>query len=338
MFPTPHRRLALLTVVALAATAPVACSERPKGSGPMRVVAGNGAEGFADGTGEAARFRKPIRLAALSPDSIVVADIFNHALREVSLDGRVRTIVGGPDRKGHRDGPAEEAQISSPHGVAVSPDGVIAVAEASNHTIRLLTPARGTDGTARYVVSTLAGAPGQEGLVEGPAAEARFNSPHATLWDRDGSLLVADIGNARIRRIRGGRVETVAGAEKGVFTYPMDIAFGADGTLLVADAGANLIRTWTAADGVRTLRVVGGALHTPHGVAGGSDGRVYVADMDAHEVIAIARDGRVGHFAGSGEKGSGPQQLSRPAAVLVHAGHLWVADLDNHRIAVVPLG
>ena len=74
-------------------------------------------------------------------DSVVVADIFNHAIREVRLDGRVRTIVGGPDRKGYRDGPAEEAQIASPHGVGVSPTGVIAVAEASNHTIRLLTPA-----------------------------------------------------------------------------------------------------------------------------------------------------------------------------------------------------
>jgi hypothetical protein len=41
--------------------------------------------------------------------------------------------------------------------------------------------------------------------------------------------------------------------------------------------------------------------------------------------------------AGTGEKGSSPTQLSRPAAVLVHAGHLWVADLDNHRIMVVPL-
>jgi DNA-binding beta-propeller fold protein YncE len=327
----------LPALLALAGLAAAGCSARPKGPGPMRVVAGNGTEGFADGTGAVARFRKPIRLAALGEDSVAVADIFNHAIREVSLDGRVRTIVGGPDRKGYRDGPAEQAQISSPHGVAVSPEGVIAVAEASNHTIRLLTPARAADGTTRYTVSTLAGAPGQEGLADGPVAQARFRSPHATLWDRDGSLLVTDIGNARVRRIRGGQVETVAGAEKGVFVYPMDIAFSSDGTLLVADAGANLIRTWTPADGVQTLRVVG-ALHTPHGVAGAPDGWVYVADMDANDVVAIARDGRVSHVAGTGQKGPGPLQLNRPAAVLVHAGHVWIADLDNHRIAVVPLG
>ena len=182
-----RRRLAVLALAGLAAAA---CSARPKGPGPMRVVAGNGTEGFADGTGALARFRKPIRLAAFGDDSVVVADIFNHAIREVRLDGRVRTIVGGPDRKGYRDGPAEEAQIASPHGVGVSPDGVIAVAEAANHTIRLLTPARSSDGTTRYTVSTLAGASGQEGDADGPAAEARFRSPHAAIFDRDSSLVV----------------------------------------------------------------------------------------------------------------------------------------------------
>jgi DNA-binding beta-propeller fold protein YncE len=328
-----RRRLAVL---AIAGATAAACSARPQGPRPARIVAGNGSEGFADGTGALARFRKPIRLAALGADSVVVADIFNHAIREVRLDGRVRTIVGGPDRKGYRDGPADEAQIASPHGVGVSPAGTIAVAEASNHTIRLLTPAQSRDGATRYTVSTLAGASGQEGDADGPAAEARFRSPHAALLDRDGSLVVPDIGNASLRRVRDGRVETVAGAERGTFTYPMDVAFAPDGTLLIADAGTNLVRTWTAAAGLGTLKVVG-ALHTPHGVAAGPDGTVYVADMNAHQVVAVDREGRLTRVAGTGEKGAAETQLNKPAAVLVHAGHLWIADLDNHRIVVVPL-
>jgi DNA-binding beta-propeller fold protein YncE len=325
-----------LVVPALAGLVVLACSTPPHGPGPMRVVAGNGTPGFADGVGEAARFHKPIRLAASAPDAVVVADIFNHAIREVSLDGRVRTIVGGPDRKGYRDGPAEEAQIASPHGVAVSSTGAIAVAEAANHTIRLLTPTGSSGGTTRYTVSTLAGAAGQEGDADGAATEARFRSPHAALFDRDASLVVPDIGNARVRRVREGRVETVAGAEKGTFTYPMDVALSPDGTLLIADAGSHLVRTWTGAAGLGTLRVAG-ALHTPHGVAAGPDGTGYVADMNAHQVVAIDREGRLSRVGGTGEKGAGPSQLNKPAAVLVHAGHLWIADLDNHRIAVVPL-
>lgn len=333
MRPALTRRLAILALAGFVATG---CTARPRGPGAMRVVAGNGTEGFVDGTGAAARFRKPIRLAALGEDSVVVADIFNHAIREVRLDGRVRTILGGPDRKGYRDGEAEDAQIASPHGVGVSPTGVIAVAEASNHTIRLLTPGGSSGGATRYTVSTLAGAAGQEGEADGPAAEARFRSPHAVLFDRDSSLVVPDIGNARVRRFREGRVETVAGAEKGTFTYPMDVALAPDGTLLIADAGANLIRTWTAAAGLGTLKIEG-ALHTPHGVAAGPDGTVYVADMNAHQVVAIDREGRLTRVAGTGEKGPTEGQLDKPAAVLVHAGHLWIADLDNHRITVVPL-
>jgi serine/threonine-protein kinase len=220
--------------------------------------------------------------------------------------------------------------------VGVSPTGVIAVAEASNHTIRLLTPAGSPGAATRYTVSTLAGAAGQEGDADGPAAEARFRSPHAAVFDRDASLVVPDIGNARVRRLREGRVETVAGAEKGTFTYPMDVALAPDGTLLIADAGANLIRTWRPAAGLGTLKVEG-ELHTPHGVAAGPDGTVYVADMNAHQVVAIDREGRITRVAGTGEKGSAESQLNKPAAVLVHAGHLWIADLDNHRVTVVPL-
>ncbi len=85
-----------------------------------------------------------------------------------------------------------------------------------------------------------------------------------------------------------------------------------------------------------TLKVEG-ELHTPHGVAAGPDGTVYVADMNAHQVVAIDREGRITRVAGTGEKGSAESQLDKPAAVLVHAGHLWIADLDNHRVTVVPL-
>ena len=326
-----------LFVLALAALAVPACSARPKGPGAMRVVAGNGTAGFADGTGGAARFHKPIRLAASAPDSVVVADIFNHAIREVSLDGRVRTIVGGPDRKGYRDGPAEEAQIASPHGVAVSPTGTIAVAEAANHTIRLLTPTGSSGGATRYAVSTLAGAAGQEGrrrrggragalpLAARRAVRPRRLARRARHRQRPRPAASARAAWRRWRAPRRARSPTR-------WTSPSS----PDGTLLIADAGAHLVRTWTAAAGLGTLKVAG-ALHTPHGVAAGPDGTVYVADMNAHQVVAVDREGRLTRVAGTGEKGGGPSQLNKPAAVLVHAGHLWIADLDNHRITVVPL-
>jgi hypothetical protein len=301
----------------------------------MTIVAGNGTAGFADGVGAAARFNKPIRLAPFGSDTIVVSDIYNHAIRVVSKDGHVRTLVGGPDRKGHEDGAAATARLLSPHGVATTGDGRIYVAEAEGHTLRVLTPRAGAPG--EYAVTTLAGTPGTTGNADGPAAAATFNSPHAVLPGADGALYMPDIGNATIRRVKDGRVDTIAGAAPDTMVYPMDIAWMADGRMVIADAGANRLRTWTAGAPLGEIQVPGG-LATPHGVTSGPDGAVYVADMKSQRVLKIDAAGAVTTAAGvTGEAGGDDRHLNRPAAVLVHAGWLWIADLDNHRITAVPL-
>ncbi len=301
----------------------------------MTLVAGNGTAGFADGVGAEARFNKPIRLAPFGPDGVVVSDIYNHAIRSVSKDGRVRTLAGAPDRKGHEDGAAATARFASPHGVGTMPDGRIAVAEAEGHALRLLTPRTGVAGG--YEVTTLAGVPGVSGGADGPAAQAKFNSPHAALWGTDGSLYTPDIGNASIRRLRDGIVDTVAGTKADALVYPMDIAWMTDGRMVIADAGANRLRTWRAGESLGEIDVRGG-LATPHGVASGPDGTLYVADMKSHRVLAIDSKGTVTTVAGvDGQPGNDASHLNRPAAVLVHAGWLWIADLDNHRLCAVPL-
>lgn len=304
------------------------------------VIAGDGTAGFEDG--QAAKFNKPIRLAPYGEDAVVVADIFNHAIRVVTLAGEVTTLAGDPECKGHQDGPVATARFASPHGVAVSPIGVIAVAEAENHTIRLLTP----EGARGFQVSTVAGVPGEKGMRDGPASQALFHSPHAVVWTDDGALLVADIGNRRIRLVQDGRVSTVAGSgEEGAgdgpaltasFTYPMDIALAPDGSLMIADAGTHLIRR-LATDGQVTTLSLQGELHTPHGISVAPDGMIYIADMRAHQVVSVDARGALDQICGSGTSGSGPEELNRPAAVLVHSGKIWIADLDNHRISVVSL-
>lgn len=299
---------------------------------PFIVVAGNGTAGFADGTGAEARFNKPIRLAPFGPDAVLVADIFNHALRIVTKQGVVKTLAGAPDRKGHADGPAASAAFDSPHGVGVAPDGRIAVAEAASHTVRLVVADDSAAGG--YTVTTLAGVPGEKGRRDGAAAQALFNSPHAALWGPDGSLVTPDIGNALVRRIADGQVRTLAGDGGEKFVYPMDVAWAADGRLLVADAGADLLRAVDAVGTVTTVKTTS-PLKTPHGVAVGPHGTIYVADMGTHRVLAIGAGGEVTTVAGTGEAGGDAMHLNRPAAVLVHAGWVWIADLDNHRIVAV---
>lgn len=294
----------------------------------LRVIAGNGEAGFKDG--KDGHLNKPIRLAPFGPGRILVADISNHAIRIVSKDGTVTTLAGGPDKQGHKDGPAMEAMFDSPHGVAVSKDGVIAVAGASSHLIRLITPTK--DG---YEVSTLAGISGETGLQDGPAAQALFNSPHGLVWDNDGGLLIVDIGNARIRRIKDGMVSTVLTADVPEMVMPIDIAPGGNGSFLIADAGNNSALRWWLGGKIEVV-ATDDDLKVPHGVAEGPDGAVYVAEIGRHQIARLL-NGHRDSFAGTGTEGNAADQLNKPAAVLVHDGLLWIADLNNHRISVVPL-
>lgn len=303
----------------------------PKGG----VVVGTGQAGFADAP---AQFSKPIRLAAFGPGQVVVADIGNHAVRLVDKNGKVKTLAGGPDKMGHKDGPAAEALLNGPHGVAVQKDGAIVVAEASNHCLRLLTP----DKNGGYVVSTLAGTPGQAGFADGASGTAKFSAPHGILLEADGSILVADIGNGRLRRVKDGTVTTLAGTgtpgkadgPDGTLHMPMDLARAGDGTVLIADAGAQILRGYSS-KGLSTPKVAQ-PFNMPHGVAQAPDGTLVVAELYGHQVVAIDQAGQRRVVLGSGKPGAGGQNLNKPAAVLVHDGLLWIADLDNHQVKAVP--
>lgn len=323
----------------------------PADGGPHRHLPGNaiagatetvdgglrGLSGCVDGVGPAARLDKPIRLAKLDERTIVFADINNHAVRTLGIDGTVKTLVGGPDKKGHADGPAAAAMLDSPHGVAVRSDGAIAVADLGNNVIRLLTPAGGS-----WTLSTFAGAPGPGGFADGPAATARLNAPHAVAWAPDNGLFVADIGNARVRRIAGGQVSTVAGdghwgsadGSPGRLVMPMDLALAADGTLWIADCGSLTLRTWRAERGLATPFPQRPQMSMPHGLSLWG-GRVVVAEMSAQRIVALdPTDGSICTLYGDGTKGLGANQLHRPAAVLVDGDRLWIADLYNHRIVL----
>ena len=286
---------------------------------PITVVAGNGEPGFADGQGAVVRMDKPIRLAPFGLNSVVFADINNHAIRIAHVDGRVETIAGGPDLQGHQDGPATEARFHSPHGVAVRSDGAIAVCEASGCTVRLLVH----EGDA-WMVSTLAGKPGEKGSRDGPCADALFDAPHAVAWGAAGELYVADIGNGSVRVIRDGQVSTVVADS---LKWPMDIALADQGIIWIADAGRAEIRRWHPVEGLGEP-LTGEALAMPHGIAVTPSGHLAVAEMYGHRILRLDP--------ASGEVATYCSGLNKPAAVLVHAGRLWIADLGNHRIVTVP--
>lgn len=80
-----------------------------------------------------------------------------------------------------------------------------------------------------------------------------------------------------------------------------------------------------------------GTLNVPHGVASDAAHNIYVAEIGGHQVAKIAPNGDLTIVAGTGVAGGGSDELNKPAAVLVHDGLLWIADLENHRISTLPV-
>lgn len=208
--------------------------------GLVSTVAGTGVAGFADGAGPTAQFNLPTDVDVDDNGVLYVADNGNHKIRKITPDGVVSTVAGGA--AGFSDGSAATALFRNPSGIAVDADGNLYVADRLNHRIRKIDMVAGT-------VSTVAGA-GTTGSRDGAAAEAQFNNPYGLEVDADGSIVVADLSNNKIRWVEGGTVTTIAGSTTGLldgagvvakFSSPTDVTI-LDGIIYVADLGNHRIR------------------------------------------------------------------------------------------------
>jgi sugar lactone lactonase YvrE len=191
-------------------------------AGVVTTLAGSpGARGEADGTGGAARFNHPTSVAVDSAGTVYVADAYNDTIRKVTAAGVVTTLAGSAGISGGNDGTGRNALFNQPMGVAVDAAGNVFVSDTANATIRRVTPAG--------VVTTVAGMVGISGLADGAAASALFNQPRGLVVDASGNLLVADTGNAVIRKITAaGVVSTVGVAASGdtapaITTQPISV-------------------------------------------------------------------------------------------------------------------
>jgi sugar lactone lactonase YvrE len=254
-----------------------------------------GIEGYAEGSGKMAAFNTPSGIALDRKGNLYVADTGNNAIRKVTPDGVVSTWAGD-GLAGYRDGRGPGAQFNGPLGVAVGPDGAVYVADTYNDRIRRIAP----DGE----VSTIAGGD-QAGKTDGPAAQARFDTPAALALAENGDLYIADTGNHAVRKLsKDGQVSTVAVTEdkdrNGLLRRPVAIAITRDGYLYVASGAHGRIAQITPAGEV--LRLVdidhppqpgygadgGVRLYSPRGLALGRDGALYVSDAGTFRIHRIA--------------------------------------------------
>ncbi|MFI5814208.1 thioredoxin-like domain-containing protein [Streptomyces sp. NPDC051643] len=223
---------------------------------------GSGVRGFVDGPADAAGFSEPQGLALLGADGpVVVADTVNHALRRVDLATGEVTTLAGTGRQWWQgsptSGPAREVDLSSPWDVAFF-GGRVWIAMAGVHQLWAYDPA---DGTVEVAAGTT-----NEGLVDGPPAEAWFAQPSGLAATAD-RLWVADSETSALRWVGlDGSVHTAVGtglfdfghrdgaAGQALLQHPLGVTALPDGSVAISDTYNHALRRYDPATGeVTTL-------------------------------------------------------------------------------------
>lgn len=261
------------------------------------------------------------------------------------------------------------------------------VIEASENALQVVSPEDGTTGPVtvatpkgavtgglftylppleEYQVTTLAGS-GTAGSVDGPVADALFRTVQGVAIGKDGSVIVTDRGNNRIRRITtAGQAVPIAGATTAGyvnatgaaarFRLPWRAVEDAQGNIFVADRDNHAIRKITPAGVVSTVAGTGvsgfadgdastAQFNQPLDIVVDAAGNLYVADNNNHRIRKISADGQVTTLAGNGTpafaNGTGTAaQFRNPSGLEIDKeGNLLIADRLNHRIRkVTPAG
>jgi DNA-binding beta-propeller fold protein YncE len=263
-------------------------------------------------------------------------------------------VVAGNRQKGYagEGGLATDATLNEPYEVRFDKAGNLFFVDMQNNVVQRV------DRKTKKI-STIAGN-GTSGFSGdgGQAEQAQFKQPHSIAFDRDGGLLVCDIGNNRIRRIdlKTGIINTFAGTGEKKPTPdgaplagtplngPRAIDVDAKGNLYLALREGNAIyRIDPVAKVIAHIAGTGEKGHTgdggparqaklsgPKGVALSPDGGLYIADTESHTIRRIdLKDGTIKTVLGNGTRGP----LARPHSVFVDKqGVLYVGDSENNRV------
>jgi sugar lactone lactonase YvrE len=276
------------------------------------------------GPAELGELNHPTTITLDGAGNMYIADRYHNRIRKVTASNNViSTIAGNGDPAYSGDnGPALNATINTPWGLALDGAGNLYIADTGNNVIRKIWAANG-------IITTVvgSGAPGGSG-DGGPASQALLNSPQGISVDPAGNLYIADTYNHRIRRVDAitGIITTVAGngysnpitaaggytgdngpAANAELNFPFAVAFDSSGNMYIPDSANNVVRKVTAVNGAIT----------------GTD-----------TIATFAGTGSPGF---SGDKGSATSaNLWAPSGVAVDAaGNLYIADTQNSAIRKV---
>jgi uncharacterized protein (TIGR03437 family) len=242
---------------------------RKVSNGVITTVAGIGAFGFQavgdigdNGPAISARLASPAGVAVDFAGNLYIADTGNDRIRRVLPNGIIITVAGGGAWWFDADnGPATNAWLDSPNGVAVDSAGNLYITDTF------------TDCSIREVsngmIATVAGGAGAGFIGDGgPAISAQLAGPAGVAVDSAGNLYIAETANGRIRKVSHGVITTITGtgqngsdgdsgpAASAQFNYPNGIAVDFAGNVYIADTGNNRIRVLTTSGSFCTYYVV----------------------------------------------------------------------------------
>jgi hypothetical protein len=329
-----------------------------------------GRKGTNDGLDYMARFNLPNGVATDGQFNCYVANGTNKTIRVVApteTNWFVSTILGKPNVAGIADGTNRHARFSWPGDIAGDGAGVYYVTDTQTNTVRQITRV-GTN----FVVTTIAGQPGDPECRDGNGASARFYFPTGIAAIPDGKVFVSEPPNHTIRSLTlkdtNWIVRTLAGqpgvkgtndgeASVAHFNQPWGLAASTNGDVFIADAGNHTIRKLTKFHGKTYVTTIAGKagysgindgansgarFNFPRGIAVDSATNLYVADSLSHTIRKIEHIGRnwivttIGGIETVKGDFDGIEHDARfrfPSAITAGAdGRLYVADTANHTI------
>ncbi|HWF07133.1 MAG TPA: NHL repeat-containing protein [Bryobacteraceae bacterium] len=331
-------------------------------AGVISTLAGNGVSGYAGDGGPAisAALGQSLRIAVDRNSNVYISDPDNHRIRRVTTDGIIQTFAGtGAKGSAGDGGPATQAMLNTPLGIAFDPAGNFCVADYGANRVRKV-----VNGNITTIAGTGTGAEAGDG---GLATAAKLNGPAGIAVDLTGAVFIADQNGNRLRRIdpRTNIISTIAGtsqvglggdggpAASGSLYAPQDLAFNNNAqTLLIADSAnfrvraiANGMLTTIAGNGNFRYAGDGGAgitaqLPSPDGLALDTAGNVNICDSYANRVrtaniyglIQLTAGTNTPGFAGDGGSAISAKLVDCSGIAADSAGNLYVADTHNRRI------
>jgi trimeric autotransporter adhesin len=226
-----------------------------KSSGDITTFAGNNCCYGFNGDGSPATnvyLNHPVGMAFDTHGNLYFADSNNHRIRMISPGGTVTTVAGNGNQGYSGDGgPAINAQLNEPFGIAFDAHGNLYFADSHNNRIRVLL----TNGNITTVAGN--GKAGYSGDMIA-ATTAELNQPFDVAFDQYGNLYIADANNYRIRKVTtAGTIYTIGGGTgegysgdgyigtNAKLNSPSGVIVDSSNNVYIADSGNNVIRELT---------------------------------------------------------------------------------------------